>query len=83
MTLLQDRFHEKTWGQFTEATKFHSENGEISISLPTSNAKPSFDAELASGTYLQSSTICQSFALSHFEEINEIQMFQSSQTPQD
>ena len=82
---LHRHFRERTWGRLPEATKFHSGNSAISTSLPTSNAKPyfTFEAELGSGTCLQSSTIYYSFSFSRFEEINNFQFFHSSQIPQD
>ena len=74
---LHRHFRERTWERLPEAIEFQSENSPISTSFPTSNAKPSFtfEAELGTGTCLQSSAICHSFSFSRFKEMNNFKFF--------
>ena len=70
--ILHRHLRGRTWGRLPKETKFHSDDSSFTTSNPVSTAKPNFtfEAELGSGTCLQSSTISQSFSFSRFEEIN-------------
>ena len=60
---LSSTFSWTNLGRLPQATKLQSQNNLISTALSTSNAKPNFtfEAELGSGTCVQSSTTCHTF----------------------